>query len=162
MLLWVSLTLQHMSTIRSPFSAYYVYFLFNTHCFRRFFTWIALGDVDICFCLILLRKAIAVEEETKWAACWYHERNQSIHVTDGVTMTSLSGSLLQKISAAMDHLCQIVLNWKWSCKFEKWCKFSSRIKTKSHKKKSCETRPACTQSPFLQGHAMYLCVGHLR
>jgi hypothetical protein len=33
--------------------------------FHQFFTWIALGDVDLCFSLELLRKAIAVEEETK-------------------------------------------------------------------------------------------------
>jgi len=33
-------------------------------------------------------------------------------VTVGVTMTSLSASLLQKISAAMDCVFQIVLNQK--------------------------------------------------
>jgi len=31
----------------------------------------------------------------------------------------------------MDHLCcEIALNWKLLCKFENWCKFSSRIKAK--------------------------------
>jgi hypothetical protein len=33
--------------------------------FRRFFTWIALGDAGLCFSLILVRKASAVEEGTK-------------------------------------------------------------------------------------------------
>jgi hypothetical protein len=31
--------------------------------------------------------------------------------------------------------CQIMLDRKLSCKFEKWCKFSSHIKSKSFKKK---------------------------
>jgi hypothetical protein len=33
--------------------------------FHQFFTCIALGDVDLRFSLMLLRKASAVEEETK-------------------------------------------------------------------------------------------------
>jgi len=44
-------------------------------------------------------------------------------MTDGMKVTSLSASLLQKISAAMDRLCQITLNRKLSFKFEKWFKF---------------------------------------
>jgi hypothetical protein len=74
-------------------------------------------------------------------------------MTDGMTVTSLSASLQHKTRVAMDHVCQITLNLKvityhrWqkrlSHKFEKWCKFSSRIKTKLHKKKLRKTRPAC-------------------
>lgn len=60
-----------------------------------------------------------------------------------VTVMPLTASLLQKISAAKEHLCQIMLYRKLSCKFEKWCKFSSRINVKLCKKKSHETRPAC-------------------
>jgi hypothetical protein len=33
--------------------------------FHQFFTWIALGDVDLRFSLILVGKANAIEEETK-------------------------------------------------------------------------------------------------
>jgi hypothetical protein len=33
--------------------------------FADFFTWVALGDVDVCFSLMLVTKADAVEEETK-------------------------------------------------------------------------------------------------
>jgi len=33
--------------------------------FHCFFTWIALGDVDLCFSLMLVRKANAVQEETR-------------------------------------------------------------------------------------------------
>jgi hypothetical protein len=33
--------------------------------FHRFVTWIALGDVDLHFLFMLVRKASAVEEETK-------------------------------------------------------------------------------------------------
>jgi hypothetical protein len=31
------------------------------------------------------------------------------HLTDGMTVTSLSASLLQKITASTDHLCRIAL-----------------------------------------------------
>jgi hypothetical protein len=44
-----------MSTIRSPFSGWLV---------ARFFTWIALGDVDLCFSLILVTNANAVQGGT--------------------------------------------------------------------------------------------------
>jgi hypothetical protein len=36
--------------------------------FHQFFTWIALGDVDLRFSLMLLRKTSAVEEESERAA----------------------------------------------------------------------------------------------
>jgi hypothetical protein len=91
----------------------------------------------------LLRKANAVEEETKWSGWLYHQRNQSIHVTDGVTVTLLPASLLQKISVTMDCPWQITWNWKLSRKFKKLCKFSSRIKAKSCKMKSRKARTAC-------------------
>jgi hypothetical protein len=51
-------------------------------------------------------------------------------MTDSVTVTLLSASLLRKISGEMDHLCQNVLNQKLLRKFKKWCKFSSRVKGK--------------------------------
>lgn len=44
-------------------------------------------------------------------------------MTNGVTVMSLPILLLQKISAAMNRLCWITLNWKLPCKFKKWCKF---------------------------------------
>jgi len=43
------------------------------------------------------------------------------------------------------HLCQIALNWTLSCKFEKWCKISSCIEVKSHKKNLHKKRPALQQ-----------------
>jgi hypothetical protein len=92
----------------------------------------------------------------------YHQRNQSIQVTDGMTVMSLSASLLQKIKVAMDHLCQITLNQKLLRKFEKWYKFSSRIKVKLHKNKLCETRPACTFLIILYIYVMILlCINTL-
>jgi len=60
-------------------------------------------------------------------------------MTDGMTVTSLSASLLQKINSAMDHLCQVMLNQTLSREF------SSYIIAKSHKKKSCKMRPVCNQ-----------------
>jgi len=34
-----------------------------------------------------------------------HQHIQSIHMTNGVTVMSLSASLLQKMSAALVHVC---------------------------------------------------------
>ena len=82
--------------------------------FCRFFTWIALSDVDLRFLLMLVTEANAVEKATTWAACLHHQRNQSIHVTDGVTVMTLSASVLQKTSAAMDCLWQIALNQNYN------------------------------------------------
>ena len=51
----------------------------------------------------------------------YHQHKQYIHVT-GMTVTSFS-SLLQKLIVATANLCQIAINQKLLCTFEKWCKF---------------------------------------
>jgi len=100
------------------------------------FIWIPVDDGDLCFSLMLARKANDVEEETMWNVWLNFHHNQSLHVTDIVTVMSLSASLLQKVSAATDHLCQITLNRKLLHKFGKWCTSSSCIKAKSCKKKS--------------------------
>jgi hypothetical protein len=42
------------------------------------------------------------KEEIKLAAWLYNLRNQSIYVSDGVTVTSLSASLLQRVRVATD------------------------------------------------------------
>jgi len=62
-LLWASLTLWHMSTIRSHFSSQLIVsnFPLISIVFCQVLTWIALGDVDFRFSL----SANAVEEETK-------------------------------------------------------------------------------------------------
>jgi hypothetical protein len=56
-----------MSTIRSPFSSRLITSNFSSVLIVccRFFTLIALGDADLRFSLILVRKANAVEEETE-------------------------------------------------------------------------------------------------
>ena len=43
---------------------------------------------------------------------FYHQRNQSTHVSDGVTVMSLSASLQHKTRVAMDYVCQIALKQK--------------------------------------------------
>ena len=58
---------------------------------------------------MLVRKDNAAEEETTGDKSLYHYHNQCIHVTDGVTVLSLSASLLQKIRAVTGCLCQIAL-----------------------------------------------------
>lgn len=87
-----------------------------------------------------VRKANAVEEETKWAEWITSIVNP---YTWQLTGMSLFASLLQEISAATDRLCQIVLNQKFSGKCKKWYKFWSHIKVKSHKNKLHKARPAC-------------------
>jgi hypothetical protein len=94
------------------------------------FTWITAGDVDLRFSREFLRKAKAVDEETTCASRLYHQRNQSMHMTDGVTVMSLS--------AATKRLYQILVNQELSCTFEKWRKFSDHVKVKSHKKETAK------------------------
>jgi len=73
--LCVSLTLQRMSMIRSPFTNQLITSNFSSELvFLQFFTWIALGDVDLLLSLILVTKANAVEEAATGAACFY-QRN---------------------------------------------------------------------------------------
>ena len=127
-LLWESVTLRCLSIVRSPFSSLLSMSNFSSVLIgcHWFFTQIALSDVDLCFSLMLVRNANAVDEETKVSTWLYDQHNQSTHMMDG---------LLQKIRVAMDRSCQIMFNW---------CMFSSLIKAKSRKKKSCKMRPHCT------------------
>ena len=95
-------------------SAYYILVVFH-----QFFTWITLGDVDLCFSLILVTKANAFEGGTTSALWLYHQRIQSIYMTNGLTVKSLSANLQHKAILATDRIYQIVLNQKLSHKFEK-------------------------------------------
>jgi len=63
---------------------------------RSVFPWIVLGDVDLYFLFMLVRKAS-------------HQHTQFIYMTDRVTVTSLSASLLQQINVATDCVCNIML-----------------------------------------------------
>jgi len=148
-----------MSTIHSPFSSRLITHNFSSIriVFCRFFTWIALGEVDWRSSLILLTKPNDAEGENTSAKRLYHQYNQSIHMTDSKTITLLSASLQHKTSAATDHLCQTAFNRKFSHKFKKSCKFSSHIKVKSHKKKSCKMRPAC---PVVLKQCNTICILH--
>jgi len=75
--------------------------------FRRLFTLIALGDVNLCFSLILITKSNVVEGGTTSATWLYNQCNQSTHVTGSVTVTSLSAVLQHKTSAARDHYVKL-------------------------------------------------------
>jgi hypothetical protein len=101
-----------MSTTWSPFSSRLITSNFSSILitFHWLFTGIALGDVDLCFSLTLVSKAYVIEEETRRAMWLYPKRNQSICVTDGVTVTSLSASLQH----TTERVCHIVLNRKLS------------------------------------------------
>jgi hypothetical protein len=67
MLSCANLTLWYMSAIRSLFSRRLITCNFSRIpiVFHQSFTWIELGDVYVCFSLTLVRKANAVEEETR-------------------------------------------------------------------------------------------------
>jgi hypothetical protein len=56
-----------MSTICPSFSGWLITSNFSSVLivFHQFFTWIALGDADLHFLLMVVRKANAVTEETK-------------------------------------------------------------------------------------------------
>jgi hypothetical protein len=58
-----------MSTISSSFTSWLIVSNFSSIwiVFHQFFTWIALGAVDLGFTPTLARKANAAEEETKLA-----------------------------------------------------------------------------------------------
>jgi len=79
---------------------YYVCFSLILIVFHQFSSWITLDDVDLCFSLILVTKANAVEGGTTSAAWLYHQCTQSIHVTDGMIVMSISASLRH------DNCCQ--------------------------------------------------------
>lgn len=94
------------------------------------FTSFSLGlhyDVDLSFSDILVRKVNVALDKTTWATCLYHHIINP-YMTDGVTVMPFSANLLQKVSVAMDHLCQIALNQKLPSKFQKWCKLSTHVK----------------------------------
>ena len=90
----MNLTLWHMPTICSPFSSQLITSNLSSILiiFHQFFTRSAPGNVDLHFSLILVTKANAVEAETTSAARLYHQHNQFIHMTDCMTVMSLSAS----------------------------------------------------------------------
>ena len=110
------LTLQHISTICSPFFklCYYIWFLLILTVFCWFLTWIVRGDVRLDFSLSMIKETVLIKETmllkggTTSARRLYHQHNPFIQVTVDVTIMSLSQ---QKTNAARVHLCQIVLNW---------------------------------------------------
>jgi len=52
--------------------------------FHHFFSWIALGTVDLHVCVILVTKANAVTEGTTSAAWLYRQYNQSMQMSYGM------------------------------------------------------------------------------
>ena len=136
MLIWAHLTLWHKSTIHSLFLSWHTASNFSSVLivFRWFFNWLALGDLDYVSEVVLVTKANVVEGGIISPTWLYHQHNQSTH------MTATSLPLTSNTSVAGDRLCQIALNQKLLCKFQKCCKFWSQVKLKSHKKKLCKTR----------------------
>ena len=142
MQIWVYLTLWHMSKIHSPFSTQLITSNVSSilTAFCPFFTCIALGDVDLCVSLNFTAKAYD-EGGITWDACLYHQCHQSIHITDGMTVMSLSASPQHKTSAATSfmpshiklkmityRLCQIALNQSLLCKFKSGVNFHDVLK----------------------------------
>ena len=118
-----------MSTIHSPFSSLLIMSNFSSilFVFHQFFTCIALWHW-FTFPSHFGKKSQCCSRQNYTSHMLISPCNQSIHMTDGVTVTSFSANLLQKVSVAMDHLCQIALNQKLSSKFQKWCNLSNHVK----------------------------------
>jgi hypothetical protein len=72
-----------MSMIRSPFSIRLTTSNLSSILIVlcQFFTWIALGDQDLRSSLTWVTTASADDGRVTKAACLYHQRNQSIHMT---------------------------------------------------------------------------------
>ena len=132
---------RHKSTVRSPLSGQLITSNFSSIVivFRWVFTWFALKWWTFRFPTHLGKKS----QRYSTAGCLYHKHNQSIRVTDGVTVTSLSASLLQKISAGTDRLSQNAFNRNY-CVNPKICENSrGALKRNQVKKKSRKKRHAC-------------------
>ena len=63
----------------------------------------------------LYQKPMLLEQGTTSATLLYQQCNQSMHMTDGMRVMSLSASLQHKTSPARDCLCQTTLNPKLLC-----------------------------------------------
>jgi hypothetical protein len=127
-----------MSTIHSPFSSQFTTANFSSILivFSLIFHLDCTRWCRFTFLTHFGNKAHAVKGELHQLCDYITNIIIHTHMTDG--------NAVMPLSAAMDHIRQIMLNWKLSHKFEKWCKFSSCIKVKSGKKKSHKMRPACT------------------
>jgi len=95
-------------------SAYYIQFSLIPIVFHQFFTWIALGDVDLHFSLNGNADKRKLNEP-----CDYITSVINPYMNDGVALKSLPASLLLKINVVTDHWCQTALNRKLSCKLER-------------------------------------------
>ena len=75
-----------MSKLHSSFSCRLItsHFFSILIAFRRFFTCVALGDVDLRFSLIFVPKANDDERGITRAASLYRQRSQPLHQNDGV------------------------------------------------------------------------------
>ena len=92
MLLLSSATLRHVSTVRSPFQVGLLYLI----SFHYWFLWpiFHLHCIKWCRFTFLTHAGKKSQWGTISAECVYHQRNQFMHVTNGVAVTSLSASLL--------------------------------------------------------------------
>ena len=100
--------------------------------FHWIFNWIALDDVDLW-----------LTHFGNKSQCFYHPCDYITSVINPYTWLVawqwhhfLQASNTRRV--ARDCVCQMALNQKLSCKFKKWCKFSSSVKAESLK-----TRRAC-------------------
>jgi len=124
-----------------PFSSWLITSNFSLilFVFHRFLTFITLGDAYLCFSFIFVPKANDAKRGITQATYLYHKRNLPVHVTDGMTLLSLSAGLENKTSVAKFNLCQTEtehyhVNWKRCVQVPVTLK-------RNHAKKK---RPACT------------------
>jgi len=76
------------------------------------------GDADLRFSMMLVRRAIAAEEEAKQAVWLYPSIINPYMLWHDSDITSC-----HKISASMEHMCQTAFNQKLFHEFEKCVNF---------------------------------------
>ena len=124
--------------------AYYVWFVFNTNCLLPAFHWDWTRWCRFTLLILFGKNPMPLKGKLHHPH-GYNTNVISPHMSDGVTAMSLSAGLQHKTSGARDRLQQITPNQKLLHKCEECFEFSSsRIKVKSHKKKSHKTTPTCT------------------
>jgi hypothetical protein len=105
---------------------------------------------------MLIRKTHAVEEP-KWPLWLYDQYNQSINVTDGMSVMSLPASLLEKVGVTMDCLWQMCYTENYHVKSKSGVTFSVALKQDHSKINHIK----CDLSVFqFREYIFSMCVSH--
>jgi hypothetical protein len=90
-------------------------FLLSTCCLSPIFHLHYTRWCRSCFWRIFIPKANTDEGGMTWAVWLFEQRNQSVYLTDGVTVTSFPASLHHRTHMWQHFICRV--NWKLLCIF---------------------------------------------